>query len=1565
MKSQNTGSTPRMILVVVSIIFIALMFSLGISKEIPTGTISGRVAAFEDGSPVANAKVYHPARDSYVKTDADGNYILFGVPESEKGYEIRAYAKGFEYSTYSNVKVSEGKYTENIDFRMVRRKSYYSLYAYQKVFMPGEKPVININGYLVKKINTKVYKVNPHSYMRNLLEYDGISQINMEDKTPVYEEVLTNTFNDDGDFNRTVSLPLTEEGVYVVETEAVGGSLTKTTWVMVTPIGLIVKRSPQEVLVYAEDFRTGKPLPDVTISAYRYNNLYVSGNTGSEGLYQFDNQDEQPLQITASQGDSFAFAHTYYGRTSDKSKMYLYTDRPVYRPGQTVFFKGIHRLRQGSGYQIHRGAPVDVVISDSRGTKIYENRLYTGGFGSFADSIVLDEVPPLGSYSLIASSGNDSAYYYFDVSEYRKPEYKIEVKTEKEHYIAGDRITVNIQGQYYFGAPVANTPFSVTVLENAYRWNRLNWDDYYQGSYEAHGGIMFEAKGMLDEKGNAQIFIPTGKISHDKLLTIEVEAVDISGRAVLGETYVPLSVGEFALNAYTDRYVYDPQDKINIHIETIDYNNKPVAQQPVTVRMKYVTYEEVEETVESFGGSRHTEFRVKRIENPIGGAVTKTTDEEGKTLLEFTPPKEGTYSYSVSSKDQRGNTVEYENEVYVAGLGFSGYMGQADLNIITDKKNYNKNDTIKAVITTTGKDCYVLLTVEGRKIYKKQLVYIKQGAASVDIPLKDEYFPNIFLSVAAIIDMDLVTNSKEIRMSREEKKLNIAIETHKKKYKPGETAVYSVLVTDNDGKPVEAELSLGVVDEAVYAIKPDNTPDIHNYFWEYDYNQVDTTFSFMRDYSGGADKYRPDRIRKNFKDTAYWNPFIITGADGKAEVEFEMPDNLTTWVGTVRAVDTYTHVGSVVNFTLCTKDLLVRLETPRFLTQRDEIKIGGIVHNYTEIPQNVRVWLEAEGVDLKDTQEFNAEINPGDAKDFYWSIEADKPGEAVFTLLCMGTDAEDAMELTLPVLPFGVEEVEIKSGLMGKDENSVSLSFNLPEKVTPETVQLEALLSPSIASSLVDNLHYLVSYPYGCVEQTMSSFGPAISADRILKKLGIQDKVLEEEVPTAIQRGLNRLYDMQHYDGGWGWWKNDSTHPYMTAYVVMGLKEAQRSGYQVNNYCLKRGIEALTKMIQNPPEPVKSGGGVVQQGEEWNMRIYILYSLYTTGNVHMPKILEVFENRKTLSEYGLALLALTLDGGGEIEKAKLVLQELDQKAVETESDCYWDGRTFNYTWMDNRTETTAFCLQAYAQIVPYDKKIGKIINWLLKDRQGPGYHSTKDTAAVVHAFVNYLMKSGELDPDYIMTAGINNQQIVKHQADSYSFPESVNRLKLGAADLLNGANRFNLSKEGKGLLYYTASLRYFLNQDTIEPLNRGIKVNREYFILTRDKNNKGDIVEITTPLGDTPIQRGGRLRVEVTVEADNDYQYVIIEDPLPAGFEATVPEGERNWGSLWWCQQEIRDEKVSFFTRRLEKGKKMKLSYDIRSEMFGVVRSLPVLAYPMYDPAVRGHSSENKLRVTE
>ena len=211
-------------------------------------------------------------------------------------------------------------------------------------------------------------------------------------------------------------------------------------------------------------------------------------------------------------------------------------------------------------------------------------------------------------------------------------------------------------------------------------------------------------------------------------------------------------------------------------------------------------------------------------------------------------------------------------------------------------------------------------------------------------------------------------------------------------------------VTDASGAPVIAQVSLGVIDEAVYAIRPDSTPDPVRFFYRREYTRVGTSFSrdyYFVGYSGTerlqlaarrrrpftladfkGDKQVQPQVRKDFPDAIFWIGDLVTDAAGQAKVSLKYPDALTTWRLTARAVTRDTRAGTGVARTTTTKDLIVRVITPRFLTEGDEVVVPTIVHNYLEGAKDTNVTVRGEGARTADARRRgSADIDDGQHRD--------------------------------------------------------------------------------------------------------------------------------------------------------------------------------------------------------------------------------------------------------------------------------------------------------------------------------------------------------------------------------------------------------------------------------------------------------------------------------------------------------------------------------------------------------------------------------------------------------
>ncbi|HEX8685701.1 MAG TPA: alpha-2-macroglobulin family protein, partial [Pyrinomonadaceae bacterium] len=529
------------------------------------------------------------------------------------------------------------------------------------------------------------------------------------------------------------------------------------------------------------------------------------------------------------------------------------------------------------------------------------------------------------------------------------------------------------------------------------------------------------------------------------------------------------------------------------------------------------------------------------------------------------------------------------------------YDAEGEIKLVADKPSYKPGETARILAQLPKEDAHLLVTTELDNVLSVRQLHVAGRQATIDIPVEARFAPNVTVSVTYVRGSEMFTQQLDLKVPARDKMLNLEIIPNKKEFRPRETASYTVLARNGDGSPAAgAEVSLGVVDESIYQIAPESAGDIRRDFYGQRYNTVQTSFSVNYYFSGYAGTKKIELaqnrrarqladfkdettanplVRKIFKDTAFWQPALVTGPDGKATAKFDLPDNLTTWRATARAVTADTRVGVAVSKVVERKDVIIRVAMPRFLTAGDTVTLSGIVHNYLKADKATKISIEVAGARLLDPAQQTVTIPSQGEYRVNWRVEAPASGDLKVLAKAL-TDAEsDALETAVPVVPRGLKYTRADSFAFADDEADKTVTLTLPANADPSARTLRVEVSPSIAGTLFGALDYLTSYPYGCTEQTMSSFLPNVIVTQALRNVRTATVRDADEVGRKTRRGLKRLYAFQHGDGGWGWWKDDPTTAWMTAYVLDGLAQAERAGYEVDAGRVERGRAALRKML--------------------------------------------------------------------------------------------------------------------------------------------------------------------------------------------------------------------------------------------------------------------------------------------------------------------------------------------------------------------------------------------------
>jgi uncharacterized protein YfaS (alpha-2-macroglobulin family) len=1465
----------------------------------------------------------------------------------------------------------------------------------------------------------------------NVADYAGLPLLNSGQLRRSFRQILTPLDNEYD--TRMVPLGKLDEGVYLVE--AVKGDQRAYTIAVITDMTMINKTTEDgEVLIYTVDRRSGEPQDKVKVEVVRDGKMLAQGTTDRDGILRARvPQDSKPKQetppedrdpeegmdsaerddylILAGREDEFAISDLspYYfswnrnyegGNSLPGIVSYIYTDRPIYRPQQKVYFKGILRHLGEGGYEMLDARAVNVTINDPNGGEILKKDLPMSPRGSFNGEVDIAVNAPLGSYSVVVKINEaEAARSYFEVAEYKKPEYKVTVTTPKQFVPVGEKTRFAVEAKYFFGEPVRNADIKYYIYRSRYyHWwwgdgdddgiGASNEEDEGEGEYYGYGNDMVkEGEGKLDANGRFEVEFQVPQMDPkdpwDYSYRLEAQVTDSARRTIDGKASFVGTRGNVVAYASPDRYVYYQNENARIKVKTADYEGRPVSAK-VTLKFVEVKYEKIEKD-----DNGYKFFEYKPIRTELSSADV-TTNAKGEAFYDYRVPIVGLIDIDTIVDEGGRKIMSNGGYIYVTDRNNrwadTASRDYGSIKLIPDKKTYQPGETAHVLAMLPTDKAHLLVTTELTKVAEIKHIYAEGRAVMIDLPIKDNYAPNVYLNVAYVKDGEMYEHSKSLSVPARNKFLQLEIVTDKKQYKPRDPASYTIIARNADGTPApDVEISLGVVDEAIYSIRPDSSGDIRRAFYGTRYNKVSTNFSSAYSFTGYSGKkemqlaknkrsyqladfknesqYAEPTIRKEFKDTAYWQPDVVTGPDGKATVKFNLPDNLTTWRGTARAVSAGLGVGSKVDRVLSRKDLILRLETPRFMTEGDVITVSGIVHNYLDAEKVTQIELKVNGANLLDRSQETITINKQSQQRIDWRISASQVGN-ISLLATAKTNAEsDGVEIPLPVVPVGLKQTKGGAAAMAEENAEKIFSLDLPANANTQARSLRIEAAPSIAGSLFGALDYLTSYPYGCTEQTMSSFLPNVVVAQALKDVKTASIRASNDLPAKVQRGLDRLYEYQHNDGGWGWWKDDKTDPFMTAYVVDGLIMARQAGFGVDNYRLNRGHEKVRQLLDT---------GKLEDGKPIDLesRSYLVYAYYQSGGADTRYVNDLFARRSELQPYGRALLALTLKLRGDQNRAGQIAGEIEHSARVNDFDAHWESRRrlmldFNE---DADIEATALSLKALAQINPHSELLPKGARWLVGNRRhGYYWDSTKHTAFAIYGLTDYLKVSKELAANYTVDAYLNGEQVLSKRvtpAEATSGQTFVVDRK-GAA--LGSANQVKVVKRGNGMLYASATLEYFTRDDNIAAQSTpNLSLSREYLRL-RVTEVSGQPKWTIEPLSGE-LRSGDLIVTRLKVQGAKG-RYLMIEDPIPAGCEQVERAGGINldysdgkW-SNWYSQREFRDQRTVIFADYF--GGDATFQYAMRVQVPGDFKVAPARAELMYQPTVQANTANVKLNILD
>jgi len=1347
---------------------------------------------------------------------------------------------------------------------------------------------------------------------------------------------------------------------------------------------LAVKRAGRQLLVWASEIN-GEIVPDMEIRVFATDGRLVrEGLTDENGLFETTlAPGEVPLIIhgrTPEGGSTVAGVdNAWRVYSSDDSPWgftrpgtikehlaYIYTDRPIYRPGQTVFFKAIVREDQDALYRLlAEGSEVPLRILDARGNLLETQVLVLNEFGTAHGQFSVGAGASLGEYTLEADLNGEAYQGLFQVQDYRKPDIALEITTEAGGYVAGDLIPVEVQAQYFLGEPVPDAKLEVRLYELAefygYWWEPVSEDEQVQ--YAWYPTYDDPVLGRTDQAGEFSVSLPARLGAETGYWTgwwtglretawgVEVTLDDGSHQTVSAFAVVKVFNTAEQMSLDVGGFFREPGQAFEVEVAVEDLLGQPVAGRNLMLEVR------------SWDRASYEYDRIVR-------AATLATGEDGTATSSLESLTPGYYQLRLTNTEARGEDSQISRWIYVyqpGGFWDRLETNRAALTISSDQAGYAPYDTATLYIES-AMGGPALLTVERSSIRRERVIELTPPITTVELPILAGDRPNIFVSVASwqaqstqltgefqytnLPASRLLSASLELPVEAVGRELQLEIISDRPSYGPGDEAEVRLRVTDADGKPAAAEVSLALVDEAIFALSEDLTEPMMEAFYGRRANGIRTYSSlapyreiFLDGRGGGGDggPGSPGNPRSDFEDLAAWFPDLRTDANGEAVVRITLPHNLTSWRFVARAVTRDTRVGEASLNIVTRQDLVVRPILPRQLTAGDSMTLSVLVHNFSDLQQSIEVVLESDELQMEGEETQSIDLGAGETGVVGWTVSAEAAGQAGVTITAQAGDLSDSVQLSLPVQPLAVPDVFTQ---VGSFSGEWSTQFVLPRDASPlSTVTLR--LDRSVAGTVLSGLEFLTGFPYGCVEQIMSRALPNAVVGRAAARLGLSGPGLEAELLEKVNQGTQMLYAMQHADGGWGWWYDDRSHDYQTAWVVFGLAVTRQAGYLVDDDSLARGAGWLADNLDDM-DP--------------RTRAFALYSLALAGFPEEEASLALADDMLGLDPFSQAALALALSEAGQAEQALVIVDELEAGLLQVGDQAYWpapheDGHYYEKT-MASSTRSTALGLVALVRIDPDYPGIEGVVRWLVAHRRPSGWGTTNETSFAVLGLTDYILaqEAAEGESGYRVT--LNGEEYAQGALAGQGGTAEV---VIPADDLRVGSNELLLQQEGEGKLYYALTTRMLRPQPAIDPAGV-VSVTRSY----RDAESGARIES---------AQAGQLLQVELEVVLPVDGFYLLIEDKLPGGLEALNESlnseshlfddsgnGIYYWEELGYNYKEVRGDRVSFFVTELVAGS-YTYSYLARATHAGEFVALPAEVSAMYDLALWGRSGSNVLEV--
>lgn len=1398
----------------------------------------------------------------------------------------------------------------------------------------------------------------------------------------------------------------------------------------VTNLGLTGKYSPDNILIWVTRLKDCQPVSGAQVELRGDNNkILYTGKSDKNGLCQCPGW--YKLGIQPPQEDDGEY---YYGQRprvwaivskgADRAVLvsrwgmgiepyefglpydwnpqpvqyqgYLFTERGLYKAGEKVYLKGIFRQKRRGQWEIPSRRAMTLVIKDSRDQELVNKKISLSDWGSFGYMLQLKSGAPTGYYSATVESDSISrlrAGETFRVEAYKPAKFEVSVKPGSESYIAGDSLAGTVSAKYLFGAPMSREKFSWAARLSPHGFSPPGHDGFIFSRYwwwdesRDYGSLLASGEGELSEQGSAGIGAKLDLRGSKSTMALTVEAtVTSKDRTTMsGRRQAVVHRGAYYIGYRQSASFIDVGKELTLSVIGARPDGSLAPSQAVAVeiiRQQWISARRA-------GSGGRYEWYSERKDSTVLSASVKTG--QVPATVAYTPGRPGFYIFRLKAVDSRGNQIANGGYFYAIGAGYVSWESRNDdrIDLVADKESYAPGDRARIMVKSPYPSCKALVTVEREFVLSQQVVDLAGSAPVIELPILPEHLPNVYVSVillrGRLDDLKYAEDGNDLSkpafkigyvnlaVDPGTKRLALAIASDKPNYLPRDSVSLELTARDFQNQPAEAEVTLAVVDKGVLNLIDFRTPDAFNAFYGARPLSVETAETRLhvigqRNYGekgenrGGGGG--PDAgFRGEFLTTPFYSAAVYTDKDGRAQARFRLPDNLTAFKIMATAHTKGSQFGAADNSFTVSKPVLLLESLPRFLRIGDSLTAGVTVHNRTGRDQQVEIKATVTGAELLGSGTKTVTVKPDQPAEVTFSYRARIIGEAVFRFAARAEGGSDGLEQKITVLMPKITETV---ALYEQTENTASQALTVPANVWPGIGSLQVTTSSTAFVGLEGCLDYLIKYPYGCLEQTMSGLMPMILAHDLIVNFNLAP-AKGKDIRTYVQAGIERVYKFQGADGAFGLWLDSRFRdPYLTAYVLWGLHRAKQKGYEVDNAVVDKGIVYLRSSLGRIGE-INRINWPYSRRWKYNTMAYGAYALALWGKPDQIGLTALCAQRDSMNLFGRSLLLRALYQAKlrPETQAELTQQLFNTVKVAPTTWHFEDAGDESDCWVFySNVVSTSFILSTLLETKGEFAGAEKIVNWLMEERKTGRWRSTHENMRVFTAMDDYLNVYEKDNPDFTASIKLAGREIL---SETFKGRELTARTKsFGLSEFAPGKQLpVKIEKQGAGRLYYGLRMSY-------APL-APVKYRDEGFAVAK---------RITTATGDTLVTSftaGKIYKVTLTVTTKQDRHYVVVDDPLPAGFEpvnmgfATESdelrrqsgrdrnnedgEGDYEGGWGWWWggfnHIETYDDRVLCFADVLSNGTHTH-SYYMRALTPGRYAVPQTKAEEMYSPEVFG-----------